>query len=142
MGTLMNRGGLFDELLRDFSPAFYVRPLHGEGLPAASQIKVDVKEDSKSFTVHAEIPGVAKENIHVAIDQGLVTLQAEIVQQDSERKDDKVLRSERYYGSVSRSLQLPSDVDVSQAKATYDQGILTLLLPKKEGRGVTHLTIE
>lgn len=142
MNTLMSRNGLFDEFMRDLAPAFYVRPLHGEGLPAASQIKVDLKEDSKSFTVHAEIPGVNKEDIHVAIDQGFVTLQAEIMQHDSDSKDDKMLRSERYYGSVSRSFQLPSDVDASKAKATYERGILTLVLPKKAGRGVTHLTIQ
>lgn len=131
MNALMSRGGLFDDFFRDVAPGFYIRPLHGDGLPAASQIKIDVKENPDAFIVHAEIPGVPKENIQVLIDGNLVTLRAEIKQQDSSHKDERVLRTERYYGEVSRSLQLAQEVDQTKAKAKYDNGVLTLTLPKK-----------
>ena len=142
MNALMSRGSLFDELFRDVAPGFYVRPLHGDGLPPPAQIKVDVKESDKAFTVAAEVPGVAKEDIHVSIDGNVVTLRAEIKQQDSQSQDEKVLRTERYYGAVSRSFQLPQDIDQNQAKAKYDNGVLSLTLPKKAAGGSQRLAIE
>ena len=61
MNSLVTRGSLFDDFFKDFAPGFYVRPLHGDGLPAPSQIKVDVKETEGGFTVQAEVPGVPSE---------------------------------------------------------------------------------
>ena len=131
MNALTNRSFLLNDFFRDIAPAFYVRPLHGDPLPSAAQIKVDVKENKDAYTVHAEIPGVAKEDIHVSLDGNLVTLEAEVKQQDSTGDNDTVLRSERYFGAVSRSFQLPQDIDQTQAKAKFDNGVLTLTLPKK-----------
>ena len=131
MNALINRSGFFDDFLRDLAPAFYVRPLHGDPLPTPAQIKVDVKETEDCYTVHAEIPGVPKEDIQITLDGAMVSLRAEVKQEDRDMKDDKVLRSERYFGAVSRSFQLPVDIDQAQAKAKYDNGVLTLTLPKK-----------
>ena len=142
MNSLTTRGSLFDDFFRDMAPGFYVKPLHGEALPTPSQIKVDVKESDKAYTVQAEMPGVPKEDIHVAIEGNLVTLRAEVKQQDSQTKDEKVLRTERYYGSVARSFQLPQDIDQASAKAKYDNGVLTLTLPKKQAGGSQRLAID
>jgi HSP20 family protein len=103
---------------------------------------VDVKESEHAYIVHAEVPGVPKEDIHVSVDGGLVTLRAEVKQQDAQNKDEKLLRSERYYGAVSRSFQLPLDIDQSLAKAKYDNGVLVLTLPKKTGGKAQRLAIE
>jgi HSP20 family protein len=125
------------------APGFYIKPLHGDGLPTPAQIKVDVKESGDAYTVQAEIPGVPKEDIQVAVEGNVVSLRAEIKQQDSSSADEKTLRSERYYGAVSRSFQLASDIDQTQAKAKYDNGVLTLTLPKKQAlSGAQRLTIE
>ncbi|MCI4441652.1 heat shock protein Hsp20 [Tibeticola sediminis] len=142
MSSLMTRGNLFDDLFRDLAPAFYVRPLHGDPLPSPAQIKVDVKEDDRAYTVQAEIPGVNKDDINVSIDGNLVTLRAEIKQEDRKTEGEKVLRTERYYGAVARSFQLAQDIDASQAKAKYENGILTLTLPKKAANNAQRLTIE
>lgn len=123
------RSSLFDDLFRDWAPGFYIRPLHGDPLPR--QIKLDVKESAEQFTIVAELPGVAKEDIQVHVDGPMVTLRAEVRQHDRSTQDERVLRSERYVGAVSRSLQLPADVDDARASAKYDQGVLTLTLPKK-----------
>jgi len=131
MNALTNRSFLLNDFFRDIAPAFYVRPLHGDPLPSAAQIKVEVKENKDAYTVHAEIPGVAKEDIHVSLDGNLVTLEAEVKQQDSTGENENVLRSERYFGAVSRSFQLPQEIDQAQAKAKFDNGVLTLSLPKK-----------
>ncbi len=135
------RYGLFDDLFRDMAPGFFVRPLHGDGLP--QQIKVDVKEDAEAFTLQADLPGVAKDDIHVTIDGPLVTLSAEVKQQDSQTRNERVLRSERFYGSVSRSFQLPVEVDEARAVARYDNGVLQLTLPKKASKqGARRLQID
>ena len=142
MNSLVTRGSLFDDFFKDFAPGFYVRPLHGDGLPTPSQIKIDVKEDDAAYTVQAEVPGVPKEDINVSIDGNVVSLRAEVRQHDEKMEGEKVLRSERYYGAVARSFQLPVDVDATQAKAKYDNGVLTLTLPKKQGNKTQRLTID
>lgn len=142
MNALINRGSLFDEFFRDFAPGYYIKPLHGDPLPSPAQIKVDVKEDDTGYVVHAEVPGVAKEDIHVSLDGNVVTLRAEVKQQDSQSKDQKVLRSERYFGAVARSFQLPAEIDQANAKAKYDNGVLTLTLPKRIGNGGQRLAID
>ena len=138
--TRFGRGGsLFDELFRDVSPGYFVRPLHGDALP--ERIKVDVKENGDAYTVQAEIPGVKKEDIHVDVEGSVVTLRAQIRQQDEQVKDNQVLHSERYFGEVARSLQLPAEVDQQAAVAKYDNGVLTLTLPKKLQKSAQRLTI-
>ncbi|WP_042422564.1 Hsp20/alpha crystallin family protein [Comamonas granuli] len=142
MNSLVSRASLFDDFFKDFAPGFYVRPLHGDNLPAPSQIKVDVKETDGGYTVQAEVPGVPKEDIHVSIEGNVVSLRAEVRQMDQKTEGEKVLRSERYYGSVARSFQLPAEIDAAQAKARYDNGVLTLTLPKKTGNSSQRLSIE
>jgi HSP20 family protein len=127
--NLSLRGSLFDDLFRDFAPGYFVRPLHGDPLP--QQVKIEVKEDAENFVLHAELPGVAKQDIQVSIDGPMVSLSAEVKQHDQKSQNERVLRSERYYGSVSRSVRLPLDVDESRAFAKFDNGVLTLTLPKK-----------
>ena len=142
MNSLVSRGSLFDDFFKDIAPGFYVRPLHGDGLPQPSQIKVDVKETDAGYTVQAELPGVPKEDIHVSVDGNVVSLRAEVRQQDQQTESKKVLRSERYFGAVARSFQLPADIDAAQCKAKYDNGVLTLTLPKKQGGSAQRLAIE
>jgi HSP20 family protein len=143
MNSIVTRGNLFHDFLRDVAPSYYVRPLHGDPLPSPAQIKVDVKETDAVYTVHAEIPGVSKEEIHVTLDGNTVTLSAEVKQVDNSSKGEKVLRSERYFGSVSRSFQLAQDIDREASKAKFENGVLTLTVAKKKVVGGTHqLTID
>lgn len=142
MNALTSRSSLFDEFFRDFAPGFYVRPLHGDPLPTPAQIRVDVRESDKAYTVQAEVPGVSKDEIQVNLDSNVVTLRAEVKQQDRQSQGEKVLRTERYYGAVSRSFQLPQEIDTGQARARYDSGVLTLTLPKKSSGGAQRLVIE
>lgn len=140
MNRLIARSHLLDDFFKDVAPSFYVKPLHGEPLPA--QIKIDVKETPEAYAVEAEVPGVSREDIHVTIDGPVVTLRAEIKQQDSQTDGAKLLRSERFYGAVSRSFQLPQDIDNAASKARYENGVLQLTLPKKLPTAGQRLTIE
>ena len=142
MNSLIQRGSLFDEFFKDLAPGFYVRPLHGDPLPNPGQIRLDVKESARDYTVTAEMPGVPREDIHVTIDGGVVTITAEVKQQDAQTEGEKVLRSERYYGQIARSFNLPVDIDKANAKAKYDHGVLSLTLPKQAAAGAHRLNIE
>ena len=142
MNPLIQRGSLFDDFFKDLAPGFYVRPLHGDPLPNPGQIKIDVKESPEAYTVAAELPGVPREDIHVTIDGNVVTLSAEVKQQDAQSEGEKVLRSERYFGQISRSFSLPVDIDKTKAKAKYGDGVLNLTLPKQTAAGAHRLNIE
>lgn len=142
MSALTTSSSLFDEFLRGLPGGFYLKPLHGDPLPAPGSIKIDVKEAAEAYTVQAEIPGVDKSDIHVSVDRNLVTLRAEIKQFDKKSDNERLLHEERYYGSVSRSFQLGSEIDEAKVKARYEQGVLTLTLPKKETAGSRRINVE
>lgn len=127
----------FDDLFR----GFFMRPVRYEGQPDV-QIKLDVNEDEKAYTVHAEIPGVKKEDIHVTVEGGMVAISAEVKNEKEEKEGNKVLRSERYYGKVSRSFSLAQDIDESAVLAKYTDGVLELTLPKRVGAKTRQITIE
>lgn len=121
---------LFNDFFGDKgSLGYFVSPLHGESLP--SNFKVDIKDSENAYVFQAELPGVSKEDLHITVDGSTVTIAAEVKQHDEQTKDEKIVRSERYFGLVSRSFQLPVDVNQDDAKATYENGVLKLTLPKK-----------
>ncbi len=130
----------FDELFNEFGKGFWVKPL---AFPAGTEmsIKVDVKEDDKSYTVHADIPGVKKEDIQVDVDGNVVSVRAETKHEKEEKKGEKVLYSERSYGMVSRSFSLPAEVDEKAVKAEYKDGVLNLVLPKKANGGGKRISV-
>lgn len=116
----------FDDLFR----GLFLRPVRMEGSQEI-QIKLDVKESDNQYTVHAEIPGVKKEDIHVSIDGNQVAISAEIKNEKEVKEGEKVLRSERYYGKVSRAFTVNQELDESQSQAKYADGVLELKLAKK-----------
>jgi HSP20 family protein len=132
-----NLDSVFDDLFK----GFLVRPMTLEGMPKAPEIKMDVTENDKAYTVKAEIPGVKKEDIHVTIDGNTVSISAEVKKESEEKEGEKVLRSERYYGRMARSFSLGSDIDEANASARYENGVLELVLPKKAASTARRLTI-
>jgi len=106
-----------DDLFDDLMKGFFIRPVRYPGGETPVQIKMDVKEDDKGYTVHAEMPGVKKEG-------------------------EKVIHSERYYGKVYRSFTLGQDVDDANAKAKFADGVLELTLPKKATTSARRLDVE
>jgi len=118
------------------------RPVRWEGEAAAPEIKVDVEENDKSYVVKAEIPGVKKEDIDVQIDGNVVSISAESKREKKVEEKGKVLRSERYYGSMLRSFSLAHDVDQAEATAKYTDGILELTLPKKATSAAKKLAVK
>jgi len=111
-------------------------------LPQEPEIKLDVTENDKTYTVKADVPGVKKDDIKVSIDGNYVAIAAEVEREKEEKKGETVVRSERYYGRQSRSFTLEHDIDDTKAEASYDNGVLTLTLPKKEGTSVRQVTVK
>ena len=116
----------FDDLFRGF-----FAPVRLEGARTPMMVKMDVTETKDGYLIHAEMPGVKKDEINVEIEGNQVTLTAEIKRETEKKEGDKVLRSERYYGNVFRSFTLPSELDEKASVAKYDNGVLELTLVRK-----------
>ncbi len=106
------------------------------------QIRIDVKEDEKNYAVHADMPGVSKEDIHVSIDGNTVSISAEVKKDTEEKNGEKVLRRERYFGRVSRSFALENEIDEANSSARYHDGVLELVLPKKAAAAAKRLAVQ
>jgi HSP20 family protein len=129
-----------DDVFDDLFKGFFVRPMSLERQPQV-QIKVDVAESDRNYTVRAEIPGVNKEDIHVSIDGNRVSISAE-VKKAEEKTGEKLLRSERYYGKTERTFTLAQDINEPEAQARYANGVLELTLPKKGSSAGRKLAIQ
>ncbi|MBI5659397.1 MAG: Hsp20/alpha crystallin family protein [Nitrosomonadales bacterium] len=125
----------------DWFKGFWVSPLAGEA-GGAPQIKINLTENDKSYSVRAELPGVKKEDIKVNVDGNRVSISAEIKQEKEEKRGDKTICRECYQGTVCRSFSLESKVDEPKAQAKFDNGVLELTLPKKNGNGARQIQIK
>lgn len=104
--------------------------------------RVDIKDVDEHYEITAELPGVAKEDIHVHVKDGILTLEAETTQEDKEEKEGKVIRQERRYGKFMRSFNLGTDVHEADIKASFTDGILTLQAPKLVEKPIERRRIE
>jgi HSP20 family protein len=130
-----------DNAFDDFFRGFFMSPVRFEG-SRDIQIKLDVSEDDKAYVVHAEIPGVRKDDINVSIEGNQVSVSAEVKNEKAVKDGERILRSERYFGKVSRAFMLEHEVDEATAQAKYTDGVLELHLPKKNNSKVRNITIQ
>jgi len=128
--------------LDDMFKGLFVRPMRFdlEGAPQM-RMKVDVSRSDDTYTVKADIPGVGKEDIQVSVDGNEVTISGEVKKETEEKKGEEVLRSERYYGKISRSFTLPHDVDEAKVVAKYADGVLRVTLPVKAAAKTKKITV-
>jgi HSP20 family protein len=103
----------------------------GDMTTAAWTPVVDIFEEAEFVRIVAEVPGVKPEDVQILVEGNLLTIQG-TKEQVAEQKAEKVHRYERTYGSFERSFTLPTTVDPEHIKATYEMGLLTLVLPKVE----------
>lgn len=129
-----------DDLLAGF-----FRPVTSNGRSLAgngNDIRIDVREDEKFYTIEAIVPGVKKEDIQVDIDGNEVSIAAEVKNEKEVKEGERVLRTERFYGKTSRRFALTQEIDEAAAEARYEDGVLKLRLPKKAPANVKKLTIQ
>ena len=132
----------FGDLVDDFLKGFFVRPITAEGATGAPRLKVEVSEQAESFKVQAEIPGVKKDEIQVAIDGDQVSITAEVRKEKDVKEGERVIHSERYYGKVARAFRLGHEIDEANATAKYADGVLELVLPKKKTQSARQLNVQ
>ena len=120
-----------NDLVDDLFKGYFVRPMYSGTAEAAPRLRVEVAEQNGAYVVTAELPGVRKEDINIAIDGSQVTLSAEVKREKEISDRERLLHSERVYGKVSRSFALPQELDEAKAEARFRDGVLELTLPKK-----------
>lgn len=112
----------------DFFPRVPVAKELNEWRPRA-----DIQETKDNYQIHAELPGVSKENLKVTVNENVLTLQGERKSEvDEQDKDKKVHRRERMYGSFMRTFVLPEEIDPNQIKANFKDGVLQISVPKTQ----------
>jgi HSP20 family protein len=127
----------------DLFKGLFVRPMRVDlDMPAEMKVKIDVSKVDDSYNVKAEMPGIKKEDIQVSIDGNQVTVSGEVKKESEEKKGEEIIRSERYYGKVSRGFTLPHEVDEAKAVAKYADGVLKLTLPMKVKATSKKLTVD
>ena len=127
--------------MNDYFKGFMLRPVF-QGLDAEPEIKLEVSETDKAYTVKADVPGMKKEDIQVSIDGNQVSITAEVKREKEEKEGNKLVRSERYYGKQFRSFTLAHDIDEAKSEAEYSDGVLKLTLLKKAGAETKKLAIK
>ncbi len=127
--------------MNDYFKGFMLRPVF-QGLDTEPEIKLEISETDKAYTVKADVPGVKKEDIQVSIDGNQVSITTEVKQEKEDKEGKKLIRSERYYGRQFRSFALAYDIDEGKSEAEYNDGVLKLTLPKKAGTETKKIAIK
>ena len=125
-----NVAGLQDEMERMFRDVLGT----GEGTPTSAGAfapVLDVEEDPDHFTLHVELPGVKAQDVDITLEENVLTITGERNFYD-ERSTDNFRRIERRFGRFHRAVRLPDRVDVDKVEATFDNGLLTITVPKAE----------
>ncbi len=125
-----------DRLFNTFFGRHLTEEAEGTWLPI-----VDIEEDNESFVVKAELPGLKKEDVKISVRGNLLTISGER-KKEEETKNKTYHRVERLYGKFSRTISLPSEVDMSKIKAIYKDGILHITLPKLETMKPKEIEVE
>jgi HSP20 family protein len=130
-----------ERMFDDFFPELFRRWPRMSAYEGPAEIRIDVKEDDKGYEIRAEVPGVKKDEIRVAIDGNLVSISTE-VKEEKETSGKRTLVKELYVGTSSRSFTLPHEVDAKASSAKYDNGVLMLFLPRAKESSSRTLKIE
>ncbi len=126
---------LFEEFFKPVRRRWYL-PEEGVIVP-----NIELYDRKSELVLRAELPGVSKEDIHLTISDDRLTIKGEVKKQE-EVSEESYYISEIRYGSFSRSITLPVDVDSEKAKATFKDGILEVVLPKKEEARPREIKVE
>ncbi|WP_226664302.1 Hsp20/alpha crystallin family protein [Microbulbifer aggregans] len=123
--TLWDLDSVFDKLLTS-------SPTLSEAREGFFSPRVDIRETEGGYEISAEMPGVRKEDLNVTLENGVLSIEAEMQQEDKEEKDSRIVRQERRYGKFTRSFNLGEGVGEADIDASFQDGVLTLKVPKTE----------
>ncbi len=122
-----------DMFRRNVFDDFFDFPSMPRQQQAISVMKTDVREHENGYELDVDLPGIKKENVKVKLEDGYLTISASTAQNDDEKdKKGNYIRRERFSGSYSRSFYVGEEITQEDIKAKFADGILTILVPKKE----------
>ena len=125
-------GSLVDDVFSDFFQRSGLVPaVSGDGGPSVARARMDVIDRGDKFEIKVDLPGVKKDDINVTVEGARVTLQAESRKEKETKNGERVLHSERTVTSYARNFELPVEVTEDGADASFENGVLTLALPKR-----------
>lgn len=125
---------IFGETFMDDFLDGFAKPAY-RSIPNNAVMKTDIKEKADSFTLEMDLPGYKKEDVKADLKDGYLTINAEHKEETEDKdKDGKYLRRERYYGNCSRSFYVGEDVTQEDIKAKFENGILSITVPKVEAK--------
>ena len=128
---------VFDDFDRNFFRNFgnVDRALYGKN--AQHMMKTDVKETEEAYEVDVDLPGFKKDEIHLELNNGYLTISTQkTLEKDEKNKAGRMLRQERYAGTMQRSFYVGGAITEEDVKASYEDGVLHLIVPKKDARKV------
>lgn len=125
--NLSNIQNEFDRLM----DSFFTPPVLGNATNANWGLALDVAEDTTQYTITAALPGVKGEELEITLDKDVLTIKGHM-QQEEEREGVRYHLRERRYGSFSRSIRLPENVNAEAIEASHENGIVTIAIPKAE----------
>lgn len=129
------------EFFPDVFQAF-LRPIRQQLAEGIAGMDIDITETDGEYVLKAEIPGVSKEDLTVEVDDDTVTIRADKEQSKEVKDEGRTIQQERFWGQMKRTVSFSNPIDESGVKATYQNGLLTLTLPKKPGRENRKILIE
>ncbi|MGH6623225.1 MAG: Hsp20/alpha crystallin family protein [Burkholderiaceae bacterium] len=135
-------GSLFDDLFNDFFQRQGVPAQRASAVPQVNRARMDVIDKGNQFEIAVDLPGVKKEDIQVAVEGARVAISAETKRENETKEGERVLHSERFVTSYARSFELPVEVTEDGADARFEDGVLTLALPKRAAVTSKRLTIK
>lgn len=136
-----NMSNFEDEITKLFKPISKLTGIDRGLFNSNWNPSIDVYESDDAVLIKADIPGLKRDEIDVSIDKDLLTIKGEKRRED-EFNEKNSYRSERFYGSFSRTVQLHSEVDNEKVEATYKDGVLELKLPKKEEAKTKRISVK
>ena len=132
---------LFDDFFDDYFPFDTDKELHKAekklyGRRAGHVMKTDIKEKDNGYEFEIDLPGFAKDEVKVSLENGYMTIEAAkgLDKDEKEKETGRYIRRERYAGACSRSFYVGKEVHQDDIKAEFKHGILTLFVPKKEAK--------
>jgi HSP20 family protein len=135
-----NLFSLHNEMEKIFGDLFASQESETNGESTSWMPTVDISETENGFEILAELPGVTESDVHVSVTDNLLTIKGE-KQHEKETDDKNYHRVERRYGSFQRSFTLPRNVETTDIKAEFKDGVLTLNIPKAEEAKPTEIPI-
>jgi HSP20 family protein len=129
----------FSRIFDDFFPSSRSFADNGKAFFAP---QVDISAQDDHYLIKADLPGVKKDDIHVTLEDGLLTLEAERSEEKTEESQGKVIRKERRSGKFARSFSVGRDITVEDIAGTFEDGVLTIKVPKASQQAAVSKRVE